>query len=84
MKANKTMSEEEKKAKEVFESGAMLHRNWDKHEQMLMNEGTFVALAIQYAEWFLSKKENAKEECRNCGRQVNMMSDGWYCPECHC
>ena len=33
-----------KTAKDYFEEGSMLHRSWDNHEQMLMNEGTFIEL----------------------------------------
>ena len=35
---------EDKELFELFESGAMLHRNHREHEQMLMNEGTFIAI----------------------------------------
>lgn len=33
-----------KTTKELFESGAMLVRDYNGHEQMLMNEGTFINL----------------------------------------
>lgn len=31
-------------AKELFESGAMLTRDYNGHEQLLMNEGTFIEI----------------------------------------
>ena len=35
---------EEKEIKELFENGSLLHRDWQGHEQMLMNEGTFIEI----------------------------------------
>ena len=37
-----------KTPKELFEDGSMLIRDYAGHEQMLMNEGTFIALLNQF------------------------------------
>lgn len=52
------------KTKALFDSGAMLNRDYNGHQQMLMNEGAFIELADSYAEseavefakWIMDKK----------------------------
>lgn len=69
--SNKQLTVEEE-LKELFESGAMLHRNYAGHEQFLMNEGTFVELVQQYASLRLSEKQGEIEELK---RQIEWLND---------
>lgn len=39
----------------LFESGSLLVRTWDGHEQMMMNEGTFTALVKKSNKELLTK-----------------------------
>lgn len=54
-----------KTAKELFESGAMLHRSWDQHEQYLMNKGTFIELFERFAsqDKWISVEEKPLKPC---------------------
>lgn len=49
------------KTAELFESGAMLIRDYLGHEQLLMNKGTFIALVKKYAK---QEREKAFNEAR--------------------
>lgn len=45
-----------KTAEELFEEGSMLIRDYKGHEQMLMNEGTFIDIMEAYANQFKPDK----------------------------
>ena|ERR1017187_6265645 len=46
----------------LFESGAMLNRNYAGHEQMLMNEGTFIEILRQQTEALRKENQALKAE----------------------
>lgn len=71
-----------KTAEEIFEEGSVLVRDYRGHEQMLMNEGTFIELFNKYAT--PPKTEERREE-EICGvhYHIRMIKEGNFaCPTC--
>ncbi len=48
-------------AKQMFENGAVLIRDYKGHEQMLMNEGTFIAIMDELIEINNSNNQKINE-----------------------
>ena len=61
--------------KEKFELGAMLHRDYNGHEQMLMNEGTFIALWSELKKLVPPPKEMADEKLKELFKKAWFESD---------
>lgn len=62
---------------ELFEEGSLLVRDYDGHEQMLMNKGTFIAIMEEYASKFRSEWISVSDRLPRGGRNDSIPCLCW-------